>query len=708
MQFFATCAKALEPLVAAELRTFGAVADVVETRAGVAFAGELETAYRACLWSRVASRILLTLGTFDAPDDAALYDGVRTIRWTEHVGPDDTIAVDASKALKVKDAVVDQIRDEVGRRPSVDTVAPDLRINVHIAGGKATVSIDLSGDSLHRRGWRAIGVEAPLKENLAAAILALAEWPRHAEAAAPLVDPMCGSGTLPIEAALIAADVAPGIGRASASNAFTGWRGHVVAVWKRLLDEARTRKRPITSPLFGFDQDPRAVQIASENARRAGVADAIDFRVVTFGDAEPPTPAAGVVVMNPPYGERLGETLALAPLYEQIGSVLRHRFTGWDAFVLSSNPDLQKRIGLRAARRHVLFNGAIECRLLEFAHRRGRGARRRRCARARRCAARRSPTACARTSSIARSGRRARTCTAGASTTPISSSMPSPSTSTRPRRTCRSMRRRRRSMRRAPRSASATSWRSCPRCSSIARHRRLRSSSAAPASATATQCESLGRRGKKLTVREGGHRFLVNLGDYLDTGLFLDHRRIRAMIESLARGKSFLNLFAYAASRRRCYAAAGGARSSVSVDLSNTYIDWADENLALNRHLVTTARAGAQRRATSCSGARRARAAIRDADLLHAADVLQLEGRRATTSAVQRDRVDADPRRLRAPARRRRRAATSQQPLPQIQDRAWTAHARSSQLSTTSARRRCPSTFSAIRFHGNGWRITKR
>ena len=188
MQFFATCAKALEPLVAAELRALGA-GDVAETRAGVAFSGTLETGYRACLWSRIASRILLPLATVEAPDDGALYDGVRTIRWTEHVGPDDTIAVDANHALKVKDAIVDQIRDETGRRPSVDTDAPDLRINVHEHAGQATVSIDLSGDSLHRRGWRAVGVEAPLKENLAAAILMLADWPARAVAGDPLCDP---------------------------------------------------------------------------------------------------------------------------------------------------------------------------------------------------------------------------------------------------------------------------------------------------------------------------------------------------------------------------------------------------------------------------------------------------------------------------------------------------------------------------------------
>jgi 23S rRNA (guanine2445-N2)-methyltransferase / 23S rRNA (guanine2069-N7)-methyltransferase len=574
VQFFATCAKALEPLVAAELRALGA-ADVAETRAGVSFTGTLETAYRACLWSRIASRVLLTISTFDAADQDWLYQGVRTIRWTEHVGPDDTIAVDANHALKVKDAIVDQIRDETGRRPSVDTDAPDLRINVYEHDGRATVSIDLSGDSLHRRGWRAVGVEAPLKENLAAAILSIADWPTSARAGEPLCDPMCGSGTLPIEAALVAADEAPGLQRARFG--FHGWRGHDAALWQRLTDEAHARKKPIVSKLFGFDQDERAVSIARENARRAGVAEAIDFRVVKLADATAPTETPGVVVMNPPYGERLGETLALGALYEQIGSILRHRFTGWHAWVLTSNPELQKKIGLRTARKHVLFNGPLECRLLDL---------------------------------------------------PIATE--APKMPLRPRSAVRAeafANRLRKNLRHLEKWAAREEV-YCYRVydadlveyavavdlyeKSAHVQEYAPPSTIDPARAeerlgdiialvpevlgiAATnvhvkqrrrqkptdQYGRMGARGKKLTVREGGHQFLVNLSDYLDTGLFLDHRRVRAMIEELARGKSFLNLFAYTGSAT-VYAAKGGARSSVSVDLSNTYIDWASENLALN------------------------------------------------------------------------------------------------------------------------------
>ncbi|HXU73986.1 MAG TPA: bifunctional 23S rRNA (guanine(2069)-N(7))-methyltransferase RlmK/23S rRNA (guanine(2445)-N(2))-methyltransferase RlmL [Polyangia bacterium] len=577
MQFFATCAKALEPLVAAELRALGAT-DVAETRAGVSFAGGLDVAYRACLWSRVASRVLLPLATFDAPDDKALYDGVRTIPWREHVGPDDTIAVDASRALKVKDAIVDQIRDETGRRPSVDTQAPDVRVNVHLADERATVSIDLSGDSLHRRGWRATGVEAPLKENLAAAILALAEWPKHAGEGKPLLDPMCGSGTLPIEAALIAADVAPGLARQRFG--FHGWRGHVAAVWKRALDEARGRRRPITSPLFAFDHDERAIRVAHENARRAGVAEAIDFRVVAFADAEPPSPTAGVVVMNPPYGERLGETLALGPLYEQIGSVLRHRFTGWDAFVLSSNPDLQKRIGLRPARRHVLFNGALECRLLELpiaATAPMAPLRSRASVRAEAFANRLQKNYAHRKKWAAREDIHCwRVYDADLVEYAVAVDLYENAAHVQEYAPPSTIDPARAEERLSDVLALVPDVLGVAAADVYVKQRRRQRPP------EGGQYGRQGAKGKKLTVREGGHQFLVNLSDYLDTGLFLDHRRLRAMIQSLAHGKSFLNLFAYTASAT-VYAAAGGARSSVSVDLSNTYLDWAAENFALNR-----------------------------------------------------------------------------------------------------------------------------
>jgi 23S rRNA (guanine2445-N2)-methyltransferase / 23S rRNA (guanine2069-N7)-methyltransferase len=382
VNFFATTAKGMEPLLAAELRELGA-GDLRERRAGVDFSGDLEAAYRACLWSRIANRILLPLASFDAATPERLYAGVRAIDWDAHIGRGRTLAVDASAArsrmthshyvaLKTKDAIVDRLRDERGVRPNVDTERPDVRINVYLHADRATVGIDLSGESQHRRGYRVAGGAAPLKENLAAAILLLAEWPSRARAGAALVDPMCGSGTLLIEAALMAGDVAPGLRRAHAGC--VGWRGHDRALWARLRADAEARAaRGVRRlpPIRGYDADPRAVRAAQANLAHVQLGQAVQVErralaecapVAARGDAA----GAGVLVTNPPYGARLGDEAQLAPLYEQLGDVLRRRFPGWTAYVLTGAPALAKRIGLRPARRVVLYNGAIECRLLEL------------------------------------------------------------------------------------------------------------------------------------------------------------------------------------------------------------------------------------------------------------------------------------------------------------------------------------------------------
>jgi 23S rRNA (guanine2445-N2)-methyltransferase / 23S rRNA (guanine2069-N7)-methyltransferase len=583
-RFFATCAKALEPLVADELRALSA-SDVVVERAGVGFEGNLEVAYRACLWSRVASRVLLPLASFAAPDEDALYAGVRAIRWREHLSPRGTIAVDFASnrsaithshfgALKTKDAIVDQLRDETGDRPSIDTRRPAVRINVYVHEDRATVSIDLAGESLHRRGWRAAGVEAPLKENLAAAILLLGDWPARAARQEPLYDPMCGSGTLAIEAALLAGDVAPGLMRDYFG--LVGWRGHDRALWRRLGDEARARKQaaPPPPPLFAADHDPRALAAARGNADRAGVK--IDFQRGEFSAATPPIDRPGLIVMNPPYGERLGETTALKPLYEAIGSVLRRRFTGWHALVLTANPELAKEIGLRPARRHVLYNGALECRLLELpiAATAPKGPERARASvRAEAFAnrlrknvthlrkwAKREDVHCYRVydADLVEYAVAVDVYEDAAHVQEYA-----PPATIDPARA-------------EERLHDAVAL--VPEVLGIAAekvHLKQRRRQRAGA-----QYEKLAATGKKQIVREGGLRFLVNLSDYLDTGLFLDHRRLRAMIRDLARGKSFLNLFCYTASAT-VYAAAGGARASLSVDLSNTYLDWAGENFAL-------------------------------------------------------------------------------------------------------------------------------
>ncbi|MCK4587349.1 MAG: 23S rRNA (guanine(2445)-N(2))/(guanine(2069)-N(7))-methyltransferase, partial [Gammaproteobacteria bacterium] len=310
--YFATAPKGMEGLLANELRQLDA-SNVKEGRAGVSFEGDLATAYRVCLWSRIANRVLKPLKTFPAADPEELYNGVLDIDWTEHLAVDGTLVVDFSTvqsainhsqfgAQKVKDAICDQFRHETGERPSVDRQFPDLRVNVFLHRDKATVNIDLSGDSLHRRGYRLEGAGAPLKENLAAAILMRAGWPEISDQGGALVDPMCGSGTLPIEAAMIAADIAPGLLRSYWG--FNGWKQHDADCWVGLVEEAKKRrvKGLETLPVIcGFDASAQAIEIAQDNAAGIGLETHIEFSQRAIKDcAAAPDGPPGLVVVNPP------------------------------------------------------------------------------------------------------------------------------------------------------------------------------------------------------------------------------------------------------------------------------------------------------------------------------------------------------------------------------------------------------------------------
>jgi 23S rRNA (guanine2445-N2)-methyltransferase / 23S rRNA (guanine2069-N7)-methyltransferase len=376
MKFFAATPKGMEELLVDELKTLGAQ-NVEKARAGAMFEGTVETAYRACLWSRIANRIFLPLKTFPAPTQEKLYAGVKSIRWSDHLTTEQTFAVDFASnqsqithtqfgALKTKDAIVDQFRSNTGIRPSIDVARPDLRINVYVLNDEATVSIDLSGESLHKRGYREEGTPAPLKENLAAAILMLAEWAKIAREGGNFVDLMCGSGTLPIEAAMIAADRAPGLDRKY--YGFLKWAQHDPAVWKRLVQEAMDREIQDLDKLpkiTGYDRDPRAVSAARANVERAGFSELIRIEKQELLEGEVAS-GKGLVVLNPPYGERMGDVEELKPLYKGIGDTFKKKFQGWSGFVFTGSPDLAKVVGLKASRRFVLFNGALECRLLKY------------------------------------------------------------------------------------------------------------------------------------------------------------------------------------------------------------------------------------------------------------------------------------------------------------------------------------------------------
>lgn len=593
--FFASCPKGLEYLLRDELIALGAE-DVHETLAGVRFSGNLETAYRACLWSRLASRILLPVAEFDAASDEALYAGVQSIDWAQHIAPNATMAVDANTAQsklahsqflaqRVKDAVVDQFRERGDVRPNVDTEEPDVRINVRLRRDRATVSIDLAGSPLHRRGWRQTQGEAPLKENLAAAMLLRADWPAVYTQGGGLLDPMCGSGTLLIEGALMVADVAPGLRRSY--YGFLGWKQHDIALWRSLLDEANRRAEAglpvLRSCFFGSDADSRMVQTAKRNAQEAGIAGFLTLDRHDMQHVRPPSGMTqGLVITNPPYGERLGERESMPKLYRALGETLRDHFTGWHAAVLAGDAELGRATTLRAERKYALYNGALETVLLTFElHPRD--------------------------------------------DTPREKAPLSPGAQMLKNRLEKNLKHLRKRLEREgvhawraydqdlPEYAAAIDVYTDMSGTTHLHIQEYRAPADVPAELARTRLREIARvagevfdtprartaiktrergkggskygqfdqRGEFVEVEEGGLAFLVNLYDYLDTGLFLDHRLVRAKVRELAAGKRFLNLFAYTATAS-VYAAAGGARDTTSVDLSATYLEWASRNLALN------------------------------------------------------------------------------------------------------------------------------
>jgi len=366
---FAAVPRGAEEIAAAELQALG-INGAEIGRGGVAFVTDQAGLYRANLWLRSASRVLVQLAVFPCTTPAELYKGVHDIDWTRLITPVMTLAVDCSLrdsalthsgfvALKTKDAIVDRIREACGSRPSVDTAAPDLRINVHLHKNICTISLDSSGDPLDRRGYRLERNEAPLRETLAATVVALTGW----DGSIPLVDPMCGSGTIPIEAALIAGRVAPGLQR---TFGFQHWLDYDADLWERLLKEADSAVRKLPLGLItGYDQDNRAIKLAARNAAKAGFEGQLHFFHAAM-DTFQPEGDRGVVIINPPYGKRLGEEEELKELYCQIGDIMKQRCRGWTGYVLTGNLELAKYIGLKASRRFVLFNGAIECRLLKY------------------------------------------------------------------------------------------------------------------------------------------------------------------------------------------------------------------------------------------------------------------------------------------------------------------------------------------------------
>ncbi len=464
---------------------------------------------------------------------------------------------------------------------------PDVRINLHLAPDEAVLSLDLSGDSLHRRGYRLEGGEAPLKENLAAAILLRAGWPQIAASGGALLDPMCGSGTLLVEGAWMAGDVAPGLLREYFG--FLGWRQFDPAPWQELLQEAGERREAgmqTLPPAFGYDQEQRAVGTARANVRRAGLAGrvilerrAIDALVAPPGPATATATASGLAVTNPPYGKRLGDMQALIPTYETLGEKLKQSFSGWQAAVFTGNPDLGAHLGLRAHRVNTFFNGPLECKLLLFEiglHREESGAN---------IGAASRGGAEMLANRLHKNQKRLRSWLVREEVhcyRVYDADLPEYALAIdlygdqvhvqeyAPPNTVDPVRARRRlkdAMRIIPQALGV------PASDVVLKVRRPQRG--------AEQYTRVSDQGQFFQVSEGGLRFLVNLTDYLDTGLFLDHRITRKMIREEAAGKRFLNLFAYTGSAS-VNAAAGGAKTTTTIDLSPTYLDWARRNMELN------------------------------------------------------------------------------------------------------------------------------
>lgn len=596
--WIATCPKGLELLLAEELTSLGAL-DVKETIAAVYFNGSMEIAYRCCLWSRLANRILKLLHHFVLNNTEDLYEQTSEINWESHLSSGQTIAIDfigTSRLVdntmygsqKVKDAIVDRIRRVEGERPSVDSKNPDIRIQARQHKGRVTIALDMAGESLHRRGYRTGQGSAPLKENLAAALLLRANWPDVASRGGALLDPMCGSGTLIIEGGMIAADIAPGILRER--YGFTHWLQHDAELWQRLIIEAQQRKMDglakLDIDIRGYDTNPRVLEYTTRNIENVGLDEHVRLAHKPMDQFGRSTAEVGLLITNPPYGERLGDFQELTPLYKKLGIVLQKNFSGWKAAVFTGNIDLAKEMDISPSKQYRFYNGTIPCKLLVF------------------------DDMTSKSEQIA---------------VRLSKPAPPSELSDGSKMILNRLTKNYRRLERWRKSACISCYRLydadipeyaaaidvydqsfyvqeyAPPSSVSEKVARVRFNEIKEA----VKQFSSGYRGKVycserrrqhgdsqyerasdskfevLEVIEGKARFEINLSDYLDTGLFLDHRPVRSMVAELSKGKRLLNLFCYTATVS-VHAALNGAASSLSIDMSNTYIDWARRNFNLN------------------------------------------------------------------------------------------------------------------------------
>lgn len=661
LQFFATTPKAMEHLLVEELTSLG-TQHIKPALAGAYFSGDLTAAYRVCLWSRIANRVLLQLAHFPVTSQDDLYLGVQAINWSDHLKPDGSFAVTFNAknstvinnshfgALKVKDAVVDQLRANYHTRPHIDTERPDIRINVLLNGNQATLSLDLSGESLHRRGYRDTSIKAPIKENLAAALLMRCKWREIARQGGTLIDPMCGSGTFLIEGAMMAADYAPGLLRNYFG--FLRWKQHQPALWQALIKEANERKSAglTTLPIIaGFDNSRRNLSAAQIHLSHAGLTKWVQLDCLDIGKAAPkPDWQPGLLICNPPYGERLGDADSTALLYKQFGETLKSRFHGWQAGLIISDQELGFRIGIRSQKPVTFFNGALECVLLRMSvddkaffepkpltpedrlkrinslinDPYGIAKARLNAGDERNQNIQRQPAPLI-TNDMVKSTATSSTDAPDNKKEDATNLLAATDFANRLKKNLKNLAGWKNKNKiycyriydaDLPEYAAAidlyediekTVWLNVqeyepPKDIDPAKaNQRLASLLTElpkvlhiPSSQISLkirrkqkqtdQYEKLGDQGHFHIIEEHGCRLQVNFTDYLDTGLFLDHRPLRLMLQQQASGKRFLNLFAYTGSAT-VHAALGGAKATTTVDLSKTYLDWAKANMALNR-----------------------------------------------------------------------------------------------------------------------------
>lgn len=600
-EFFVTCPRGIDNLLGEELAGFG-LEPLRNAPAGVWVRGTLEQGYRACLWSRLANRVILHLARVDARSDESFYQGVYELPWAEHLsvsgkfrvafsGSNELVRNTQWGAQRVKDAVVDRLRGQGTLRPSVDAKDPDITVSARVHRGEMDIGIDLSGNSLHMRGYRTEKGIAPVRENLAAALLMRAGWPAIAAEGGDFIDPMCGSGTLVIEAALMALDQAPG--RLRQQFGFERWLGHQPDTWLALRQEAERRawdgKQGRVPRFSGFDADSRVIATAWRNISRAGLEGIVhvesrgveDFRI-DGGWSD-----RGLVLTNPPYGERLSEKEALGALYQALGEAVREHLQNWSLALFTGVPELGKAIGLRSHRQYRFFNGKIPAQLLLFEVR---------------------PENAMTPRSPARAGE-----LGGRISNPERAAM-----------FANRLKKNLKTIGQWARKQNIECYRlydadmpefamaidlygdrvhvqeyAAPKSvdEKAARERWLEALAVIPdalaVAPEAVVCKQRQRQtgtrqyekqdvtGEFLEVNELGSRLKVNLRDYLDTGLFLDHRPVRRWIREHAARKRFLNLFCYTGAAT-VQAVAGGASRSLSLDMSRTYVGWARDNLALN------------------------------------------------------------------------------------------------------------------------------